>query len=412
MEYHIIHGTEVTTPAVPSPISGEQFNATWVQYTYPESQTKVRVDTDFIVKFRAPIDATELSLDNFEIHKVVDIDPLTVEVLPDPWEDFSLEWDYNYIGREVGLRLKSSLVAQTNYFLVVKNVKATTGDVQTDDHIILFQTAVDADRLEITGRPEIDTVILQDYTLAGPPTMVSTAVTCSILDGSINVSGNSFTLTFEDGTIDEDQIVVVKENLDTGATTVLDITAIKDSNVVTVTLPESTQTNCLYTVQAIYRTFQFIGAIDPFFVPLSDFIIYTSSANSDPITWARMVFIFSREVKALLGSSYSVVASERPEALRNYTKYMILNLFATESTNDSFMLGEFQVTAGLKQGINYPELLSMWQSELFDYPIGSADVMGPRSTGFYVPTGVRREHMERDFGVFDRRLMNNRRHRI
>jgi hypothetical protein len=281
--------------------------------------------------------------------------------------------------------------------------------------VVLFATAGTGTQYNIV-QPDIDTVIVEDHTLVGPPVYnvgSTPSVTCSILDGTLNSTAESFVLQYK-AEVDVNAILVTEENLDTGIPTMLTCTKTQDAQTfaVTVTLPYAAKGNCLYTVSAIYSSFQFLGVLTPFFVPLSDLAIYTSAPGSDPITWARMVYIFSKEVVAMLGTDYTAALTDKAEALKNYTKYLILSMFVSQASNESFMLGELQVSSGqknaVKGGIDYPAMLLLWEKELFNagHPTKSVDVFFPRANEFHRAHGMRRQQLERETGTFDKRLMN------
>lgn len=394
MADHLITGISASgEPEIPAIAVEEYLNDAWIESTYPASQTSIKADSDFRVKFNKSIDLDELSIDNFVISRVLSEEPLTVEDVTAPFETLDLVNDYDSISRELILRLNVSLSYLSYYFFKVKDLISSTGEVQVDDHVILFETAIGADALDIDTTFDVDQIVIEDYTLVSPPVpagQTSTLVACSISDGTIGVASatETITLTFSED-VDESFIRVLEENLSTGDVTVLDIDIDYSGStyIATITLPNQgteespsyVQENCIYTVEAIYTTFEFTGAFDPFYVPLSHFRPYTNAAIGDPITWARLVYEMSSEVYERMGDNAATWESEKEAALRNYTKYLILTLIDGTATNDMFMLGELQITAGLKNDVDYKSLLAMWAKRLFGRSgIRTADPFWPR----------------------------------
>lgn len=413
-DHEIVASGAESSSFISPAVDAEYDNSDWIKWTRPTSQEIITPDTQFIVKFARPVDMDEISLSNFEIYEVIGESPLELSQVEDPFEELDTEYGYNSISRELVLTLNSDLDSLVTYFFIIKNLQDTTGLTQLDDHIVFFASSSSGTEYSVDTEPDIDTIQAEDYSLTTPDSygFISTGVECSIADGTINVASDSFTLTFEQ-LEDMSSVTVTEENLDTGLSSVLVITIAQDTEtfVATVTLPQVAQENCLYTVSAIYKTFQFIGTLDPFLVPLGEFSVYTSQATLDPITWARLVFMFSKEVEALLGSTdYTDAVTNNAEALKNYTKYLILSMFFSQSSNESFMLGELQVTTGSKTGgglhstIDFLSLLAQWERELFRYPIKSADAMFPRANEYNHVTGKRQQVYQRQFGTFDKRF--------
>jgi hypothetical protein len=369
MEYHIIQGTiAVGEPSVPAIAVEEYLDSEWVLLTYPASQAVVKATTGFLVKFNKPIDLTQLTNANFAIELVTDDSPLMMEEVQDAFQTIDLTTDYNSVSREIALTLTTPLNYLQNYFFIVKDLVSTTGDTQVDENIILFQTNIGGGELVIDGEPEYDTVSIEDYTLIGPPLPLGSRtdlVTCSIPDGTLSVATGttSFTLQY-DALVNTATIAVTKENLETGVVTPLAITATQNSQtcLVTVTIP-AVEANCLYTIDAIYASYQFTGVLDPFYVPITHLVPYIESALSDPIYWARIIFMISSEVEGIMGLNAASYLESKPVAVLNYTKYM----FASPSTNDSFMLGELQLSEGISDSMDFKSLLKAWEDRLFGY---------------------------------------------
>jgi hypothetical protein len=423
MADHII----IVTPAVGEPyiaplVDEEYSNNYWIQLTRPSSQDTIRTSSDFIVKFNRPIDLTMLTLDNFEIQRVTLASPLETTLVPDPFSTIDLEQDYDSLSRELVLHLSENLSGQAEYFFIIKNLLDTTGGTQADDHIVLFSTSGSGVTYDVDTEFDIDQVVIEDHTLVSPPLpgvaggAVST-VSCSIPDGTLNVatSTSTITLTFLEA-ITTDDITVNEENLATGASDNLSITVTQNGStfIATISLPNGgteeaplyVMENCIYTIDAIYTTFQFTGVITPFYVPLNNFIPYTTSAQADPIGWARLVYVISCEVESRLGDNVAGYLADKPEAVKNFTKYLILSLFAGVGTNDSFMLGELQVTSGVKSNVDYKSMLDQWEAKLFGYGYitRSADVVGLRPNSYHKVSGHTQRALERCYGVYDRRL--------
>lgn len=419
MADHIILGSEALGEPVLPPIEIEEYlNDTWIDSTFPASQTTIKADSDFRIKFKRPIDLTVLSLDNFEIDRVITEDPLTVTELSDVFEEINSVNDYNSLSRELILHQKSNISYLATFFLIIKNLVDTTGTVQVDSHIILFQTAVGADTLDVDTQPDIDEIIVEDYTLADPPLPVSyggSLVTSSISDGSVNVTSSDgvITLTFSSGP-DVDLIYVSREDLDTGDVELLEVTNELDEDGLTVTVqlpnigdeedPEYLVQNSIYRIDAIYTTFEFTSTLDPFYVPLIHFRPFTTAPTSDPIGWATLVYMISKEVYEMMGDSAETWISEKAEAVRSYTKYLILSMMESTSSNESFMLGELQLSSGAKSGINYKDQLLAWEDKLFTRGriVQTFDPFWPRPGRSM--HDKHKSQLSREWTTFDRRL--------
>jgi hypothetical protein len=417
---HLILGTEALgEPTLPPIELEEQFNTAWVSYTWPGTQQKIKAGSDFVIKFARPIDFNEASNDNFIIERVLTEDPLTVSDITDPFETIDNSQDYDSIARELTLHLISPLPYLTNYFFIVRNLVDTTGVPQSNDNIVLFQTSSGGEEIITDNEFDIDQVVIEDYTLISPPLPVgvsSSLVTCSLPDGTLSVPNTTtaITLTYT-AAVTVANISVLEENLATGALTVLTPTITQNVStfVVTITLDNLAaigetayylNENCIYTINAIYTTFQFISSITPFYVPLNHFLPYTTSAQVDPIGWARLVYIMSMEVKARIGVDAASWEVDRLEQIRNYTKYLILAHFEGTGTNDSFMLGELQITSGVKSGVDYKGLLGLWEGYLFGRGrvTQSVDLFWPRPGRAGVDPY--RSQVSREWKTFDRRL--------
>ena len=193
--------------------------------------------------------------------------------------------------------------------------------------------------------------------------------------------------------------------------------------VVTITLPnQSTDSpadpdgpyvneNCIYTIDAIYTAFQFTGVLDPYYVPLNTFIPYTTAPLSDPITWARLVYLTSQEVEARMGDNAEWLVANRPEALKNFTKYLILAMTSGVSSNESFMLGELQISAGMsitnRGNVDFASMMDLWEAKLFGYglTVRSVDVVAPRADTYFPRSKLASKWAERRYGTFDRRIL-------
>jgi hypothetical protein len=423
-DHIIVVSAALGEPYVPPLIDEEYDNSFWVQWTRPESQDTVKTDSAFIVKFNRPIDLTLLTLDNFEIQRITAESPLETEAIATPFLAFDTEEDYDSLSRELVLRLSEDLPALAEFFFVVTNLQDTTGAVQTENHVVLFSTSGTGVEYDADTEFDIDQVVIEDHTLVSPPypsgggTSAVSTVTCSIADGTLNVASSvsTITLTYLEA-ITTGDITVNEENLETGATQNLVITVSQNGTtfVATITLPNQgteaaplyVMPNCIYTIDAIYTTFQFAGVIDPFYVPLNNFLPYTTSAVADPIGWARLVYMISCEVKARIGDNVSDYLLNEPDSVKNFTKYLILSLFTGVGTNDSFMLGELQITSGVKSNVDYKSMLDQWEAKLFGYGCRNTrvvDVVGPRAPSYHKHSEHVQRIMERAYGTFDRRM--------
>ena len=416
-------------PYVPSLVAGEFANDAWVDFTRPNSQDTITTDSAFLVKFNRPIDLTEISTANFQILRVTNTSPVETTEITGIFEEIDTTNHYDSISRQLILITTENLPALAEFFLVITGLIDTTGAVQVDDHIVLFATAGTGIEYEADTTYDIDQVIIEDYTLVTPPApsggtgTITTIVGCNIPDGTLNVVADTsqIELSFTE-TVDTSLISVLEEELDTGNTTSLDIDVEQDSGtyVVSISLPDQStaspsellyvRPNCIYTIDAIYTTFQFTGVLSPFYVPLNNFIPYTNAPASDPITWARFVYIISEEVYTRMGDNADWLVTNRPDAVKNFTKYMILSMSTGLTSNESFMLGELQITAGMstsnRDNYDYKSMMELWESRLFGYGFvtRSVDVVAPRAQSYYPYSNNAKRYMERRFGTFDRRM--------
>ena len=438
MSDYTITGTDVDDVI---PVPDEYSNTEWVSYTFPAAQDKIKASSPFLVKFGKPVDTSLLTNDNFELYEIgyrdssgvvefstyiiTERELLSLTLVEDPFEDIDITQDYNSISRELSLTLSDDLTSGSTFVFVVKDLVDTTGDAQVDNNVVIFATAVSGEECEVTPEDfDIDEIIIEDYTLVQPPLPVDaltsySQVTCSISDGTIHVPAATETITLTySSAVTSSNIRVTKEDLDTGLVSVVSTTIVQDGTtfLVTITMPNAgtvdspiyIESNCLYTIDAIYATIQFMGVISPFYVPLNSFLPYTTAAQGDPILWARIVYMMSKEVYATMGANAASYEADRADAVINYTKYLILSMFAGTSTNDSFMLGELQVTTGQSTGGlsagYYAGLLRDWEARLFGFnnsPV-AFDPYYPRPGRF--PHDEKRSTLDREWTTFDRRL--------
>lgn len=414
MADHVITGVNAEgEPYIPPLLDSEYDNSSWVTWTNPDSQETVSPSTDFIVKFARSIDLTDMDNSNFKLLRVTQDSPLETVEVTDAWGTIDLTTDYNSISRELTLHLVSSISALEEYFFVVTDLLDSSGNSQAEDHVVLFTTSGSGTEYDVDTEFDIDQIQIEDYTLVSPPLFTQggstgSSIICSVLNGARNVTSTVITLTGYTAAVTLSSITVNEENLDTGVTTVLTPTVTQHNTtfVVTITLDAAPSAGCLYTIDAIYTTFQFFGTLTPFYVPLSDLIIYTSEPNSDAVLWTRMVYMISKEVKAEMGEDYTTYELENADAIRNYTKYRLLAMFSGQNTNDSFMLGELQITQGVRSGVDYLAMMELWHTRLFGYShvVRTADPMAPRAIGYDHETGYTKEYNERVYGLFDKRL--------
>jgi len=408
------------------PTSAEGFDNTyWIAWTKPDSEDTVKVDTSFTVKFNRPIDLTTFDNTNFELQKIIELSPLVTETVSDPFETIDTTQDYNSITRELTLTLIADLDVSSSYFFIIKDLVDTIGEIQVEDHIVVFATSLEETQYDATTEDfDIDEIIVEDYTLIAPPLPADaissrSLVTSSIEDGTLSVDSSTQTITLSYAAlVTTSNISVTKENLDTGVTSTVAATITQNSttflvtitlpNVGTVAAPIYVEGNCIYSIDAIYTIIQFVGVLDPYYVSINSFLPYTSAAQGDPILWARIIFMYSKEVEAMMGDNATTLLASKPEAVTNYTKYFILSMFNGTSSNDSFMLGELQVTTGQSSGGlsagNYASLLKDWENILFGYgsqPM-SFDPYYPRPGRF--PHDDNRSAFDREWTTFDRRL--------
>jgi hypothetical protein len=415
MADHVITGVNAAgDPYIPPLINAEYDNSSWITWTTPISQETVAPSTDFVVKFARSIDLTDMNNSNFQLLRVTQDSPLETTEVANAFETIDLVTDYNSISRELVLHLSNPISALEEYLFVVTELLDSSGNSQAEDHVILFTTSGTGTEYDVNTEFDVDQITVQDYTLVSPPlfgpqgTTSGQSITCSIPNGSRGVIATTITLSGYTALVTLTSITVNEENLDTGAVTVLTPTVTQHgtSFIVTIVLGAAPSASCLYTIDAIYATFQFFGSLAPFYVPLSDLVIFTNAPGADAVLWTRMVYLMSKEVRAMIGTEYVTYELDYVDAIRNYTKYRLLAMFCGQNTNDSFMLGELQVTTGVSSDIDYKAMMDLWESKLFGYSnvVRSVDPMAPRAQGYHHDTGYTKEYYERVHGLFDKRL--------
>lgn len=400
MADHIIECTEITgVEPITSELYSPYSNTDWIIYTYPSAYQTVIPETRFIVKFKRPVDLTLLDTTNFKLEKVLTENPTTVTEITNAFEDIDTIEDYDSVSRTLVLKLNEDLDTLSTYYFTISDLVDTTGAAQVDDNILIFETSSSGEAPVIPDPVDIDTVIIEDYTLSSPPVpsgFTSSLVTCSIISDSLNVSvlTSEITLSF-DSLVNTSNIYITEENLQAGTIVNFPVTVEQDSSTFLVTIsltnlgtedsPYYLNANCIYTINAIYTTIEFATPFSPFYVTIGAFAPFTTAAAADPITWARIIYEFSCEVRDRMGSSYTEYEANKLEAIRQFTKYSILSSVESYGINDSFLLGELQVSTGQNSnrssgGYSYKELANMWETKLFGRSnvVKTADPFVPR----------------------------------
>ena len=406
-----IDGTDAGTQETP-PLEGEQFNTDWIRETFPASQQRVNDDTDFKIQFVRPIDTTLVDNDNFTLYLMTAQDPLVLEEVVSPF--ITIDWvaDYDSVSRILILHLEDDMDNNSTYYFSIDTLYDTLANVMLDPHVIAFLTSAAGSDLEIDTALDVDTVIIEDYSLVDPGAIEMSATllyTSSIPDGTINVASTVDSIDVTFNTLIDDTIVQLREeDMETGEVVVLDITADQDSGTLILSIDLTDQgdgvyvrPNCIYTLDMGVATIEFTGVLSPFYVSLSAFRPYTSDAAVDPIGWARLVWTFSKEIQDLLPTGYDEVTNAT--LLANYTKYYVLAIVSDMGSSESFMLGELQITASVQSGINYRELMAPWESRIYGWTgqVRTTDIFWPRTGRLWHD---QRSSIHREWKTFDRRL--------